>query len=127
MMTNRVREKLIPDNVYGGDTESLPHNILSGCRLVVYVNITKVVGSGAIVVSIFEEAPGGSWVSLLSSASLTSAGSTRLEIGPGIAVTANVSRNGAIVGRYKVKAVFTGTPPTDGVEFNVSAIEAIGG
>lgn len=123
-MSLNTRSRTLIEPVASVTRESKPASLPQGVRLIVYVNVTAQGGSGALVVTIYEEVPGtNQWVSLLASASLVAAGVTRMEVGPGIAVTANVSRNSAIAGRYKVVAAFSGTPPTDTLSYSVSCNE----
>lgn len=88
-------------------------------RLIVYVNIIKTTG-GSVVVKVLEVTPDGSTVAVLTSKSLSSVGVTRLEIGPGVTESSDVSAWQALAPHYLIEAdVTAGT----NITFRIHATE----
>lgn len=76
----------------------------NGCE--VFVNITAIGGASTLTVNIEVQDPmSKEWVLLLASAALAATGLTRLEIGPGIATVANVSKNTRLGYRVRIRPV----------------------
>ena len=114
LLDRRVRSANAVTNTYG--------SLVAG-RLIVYIEIFAVVGAGAITVTIQEKVPDSeNTVNILSSASLNSAGVTRLEVGPGITVVANKSAAVHMGANYRISVAFSGSG-SDSVEYQITAVE----
>jgi hypothetical protein len=98
----RYRSKTLLPSAARTTTQTTADQRNDGSSLRIRTKVTAVSGSFSIVPKVQRKNPDGTYTDVLLDAAITTVSESVLEVGPGLATTANASANALIGGPYRV-------------------------